>query len=113
MKTFDRREFIKTTIAAGIIAGSSIPDADANDIAVRRDPAEPVLLNLLDSKPLLVDSGVSFGVPFPSGSVKHGAVFTLTAQSKRMPVKTWPLAFWPDGSIKWMGFAPVVPAGLT
>jgi hypothetical protein len=29
-----------------------------------------------------------------------------------MPAQSWPLAFWPDGSIKWSGFATVVPSGL-
>ena len=25
-----------------------------------------------------------------------------------MPVQTWPLAYWPDGSLKWIGVATVV-----
>jgi len=27
-------------------------------------------------------------------------------------VQSWPLAYWPDGSLKWSGLATVVPAGL-
>ena len=28
-----------------------------------------------------------------------------------IPVDTWPLAYWPDGSVKWSGVAGVIPAG--
>ena len=74
--------------------------------------AQDVALHLLDGQPLAVDSGVSFGVPWPQGTVARSATFTLNAQGKALPVQTWPLAFWPDGSVKWSGFATVVPAGL-
>ena len=30
---------------------------------------------------------------------------------KSIPVDTWPLAYWPDGSVKWSGVAGVIPAG--
>ena len=60
-----------------------------------------------------VASGVSWGVPWPQGEVPRDANFTLTdAQGKALPVQTWPLAFWPDGSLKWSGLATVAPAGL-
>lgn len=37
-----------------------------------------VALNLLDGKPLGIDSGVSFGVPWPQGIVKRGASWVGT-----------------------------------
>ena len=37
----------------------------------------------------------------------------LTAGNKQFPLQSWPLAYWPDGSIKWNGFATVVPAGFS
>jgi len=37
--------------------------------------------------------------------------FTLSAaDGKPLPLQTWPLAYWPDGSLKWSGFATVAPA---
>lgn len=57
--------------------------------------------------------GVSWGVPWPQGAVARGSTFNLTAQGKQLPLQSWPLAFWPDGSLKWSGFASVVPADLT
>jgi hypothetical protein len=74
--------------------------------------AADVALNLLDGKPPGLDSGVSFGVPWPQHAVKPGATFSLGAPGTNLPVQSWPLAYWPDGSVKWSGFATVVPAGL-
>ena len=75
--------------------------------------AEDLTLNLLEGKALGLDSGVSFGVPWPQGAVSRGSTFNLSARGKDLPVQSWPLAYWPDGSIKWSGFATVVPAELT
>jgi len=30
-----------------------------------------------------------------------------------LPLQTWPLAYWPDGSLKWSGFATSVTGGAT
>jgi hypothetical protein len=67
---------------------------------------------LLGGKALGLDSGVSFGVPWPRGAVARGSTFSLSAGGKPLPAQSWPLAYWPDGSLKWSGFATVVPAGL-
>lgn len=49
---------------------------------------------------------VTFGVPFDEGEVTEGTVMTLTdASGKSVPTDTWPLAYWPDGSVKWLGAA--------
>ncbi|HVW20313.1 MAG TPA: Tat pathway signal sequence domain protein [Opitutaceae bacterium] len=56
-------------------------------------------------------SGVSFGVPWPRGAVQRGQAFQLTAAGGgALPVQTWNLAYWPDGSIKWTGVATVAGA---
>jgi hypothetical protein len=50
--------------------------------------------------------GTACGVPWPMGACPREATFTLTDQDKaRVPVQTWPLAYWPDGSLKWTGLA--------
>lgn len=119
---FTRRRFIKTsTLAAGAglaakpwissLAGENGPTSDPSFAAALR-PAGDVSLSLLDGKALSVDSGVSFGVPWPQGAVQRTATFRLSAEGKELPVQSWPLAYWPDGSLKWSGFATVVPAGL-
>jgi len=59
-----------------------------------------------------VSAGVSWGVPWAQGTVSRDTAFSLTdASGKALPVQTWPLAYWPDGSLKWSGLATAVPAG--
>ncbi len=67
-----------------------------------------VTLNWLDQSPPTVSQGVTWGVPWPQGAVARTTTFALTdAQGKGLPLQTWPLAYWPDGSLKWSGFATV------
>src|SRR5665811_2367333 len=44
---------------------------------------------------------VTWGVPWPRGQVSTDASFRLG----EVPVQSWPLATWPDGSLKWSGHA--------
>jgi hypothetical protein len=117
-----RRRFLKTsTLAAG--AGLSLPDllrsvaantpsGDSTSASGSEQPVE-VSMQLLDGKPLSLDSGVSFGVPWAQGSVLRTSTFRLSSEGKHLSLQSWPLAYWPDGSLKWTGFATVVPAGLS
>ena len=68
----------------------------------------------LGGTPAPVAVGVSFGVPWPRGAVQKSQAFALTtADGKALPVQTWPLAFWPDGSLKWSGVATVAGPSTT
>jgi YetA-like protein len=68
--------------------------------------AEAVALQWLEKSVPTVDEGVSFGVPWPQGAVSRQTQFTLTdAKGLGVPLQTWPLAYWPDGSLKWTGHA--------
>lgn len=50
--------------------------------------------------------GQSWGVPFQQGQVSAQQAFELkSADGTTTPVQSWPMAYWPDGSVKWMGFA--------
>ncbi len=63
-------------------------------------------LNWLDGTPPPVPTGISWGVPFPKGAVSKTQLFSLTAaDGSPIRLQYWPLAYWPDGSIKWEGFA--------
>jgi hypothetical protein len=69
---------------------------------------QPVTVNWLGGTPAPAASGVSWGVPWPKGAVAKAQTFTVTAaDGKALPAQTWPLAYWPDGSVKWSGFATV------
>jgi len=103
MKTrVSRRRFLKTsTLAAG--AGLSVSQllktASAKEMKWPVVAPNEVSLRLLDGEPLLVDSGVSFGVPWSNGAVKPDATFSLSSEGKQLPLQSWPLAYWPDGSL--------------
>src|SRR5882724_12625099 len=108
MKTpFSRRDFIKTsTLAAGAglnlakllpaVAANTLPNPD--DAITIGATAGEISIRLLDGKPLSLDSGVSFGVPWSRGSVKPETTFSLTSEGQHLPLQSWPLAYWPDGS---------------
>jgi hypothetical protein len=76
-----------------------------------------VALKWLGEQPPQLNAGVSWGVPWPKTTVVRGMNFGLSAQgadgqARPMPIQSWPLAYWPDGSVKWSGFATVAPAEL-
>jgi hypothetical protein len=69
---------------------------------------QDVSLSWLDRAPPAVEQGVSFGVPWPRGSVQKSEGFALTsAEGSALALQAWPLAYWPDGSVKWTGFATI------
>ncbi|MDR2474248.1 MAG: hypothetical protein LBD45_00170 [Bacteroidales bacterium] len=71
--------------------------------------AGEIQLNRIGGKSA-VTAGISWGAPFAKGEVNVAQTFSLqTADRKELPVQSFPLAYWPDGSVKWMGFAATVP----
>ena len=73
---------------------------------------QPVQLHWVNQPAPGVATGVSWGVPWPQGAVPRDTTFNLTDSAGRaLPIQTWPLAYWPDGSLKWSGLATVTPAG--
>ncbi len=71
---------------------------------------QPVQLGWVGNTPAL-DVPVSFGVPFAQGQLlPDNKVNVTTRTHAQVPADFWPLAYWPDGSVKWGGFAAVVPA---
>jgi hypothetical protein len=73
----------------------------------------PVTLDWLDRSAPAVARGVSFGVPWPRGAVRRDTSLALAAADGRgVPLQSWPLAYWPDGSLKWTGHAISAGRGL-
>lgn len=59
-------------------------------------------------KDAVLPAGVSWGVPFKKGKVDPDQRFILMSESGDViPLDSWPMAYWPDGSLKWGGFATV------
>jgi len=71
----------------------------------------PVTLNWLGNDTPRLATGVTWGVPFARGTVSKTQTFSLaSADGKALPLQTWPLAYWPDGTMKFVGFATVAAA---
>jgi hypothetical protein len=70
---------------------------------------DPIKLSWLGGNPPLLSTGVSWGVPLPEGKIDSSTGFSLkNARGQTMPLQSWPLAYWPDGSLKWVGLSTVV-----
>ena len=78
-----------------------------------KDPSNPTpaRLHWIGNTPASAKP-VSFGIPFLQGELKPSDAFSLTTDKGQViPADFWPTAYWPDGSVKWGGFATVVPGG--
>ncbi|HEY5551596.1 MAG TPA: Tat pathway signal sequence domain protein, partial [Opitutaceae bacterium] len=114
MKPITRRNFIRTaaiaTVATRIAsrAGAAGQAPAAQPAILPSNPgAAPV--RWLEGAPPAVNPGSTFGVSWPLGKHPTGTSFSLTAAGgAAVPVQSWPLAIWPDGSLKWTAHA--IPA---
>ena len=131
----NRRQFFASSTALGVGAVASGPgvvqaqlqaqllvQAQALPGAPAAPPASapssvarnPQVLHWLDGIPPPLHTGVAWGLPWPRGQVQKLQAFALRdAQGAAHPLQTWPLAWWPDGSVKWTGHAipPAVRPG--
>ena len=114
-----RREFLRDAAVLGTAITSS-KFVDAGVLRASASPqnsatasATPISLFWLGGQSPLVAAGVSWGVPWSRGSLQAGSPLTvLSADNHPLPTQSWPLAYWPDGSIKWSGFAIAADAQL-
>ncbi len=105
-----RRRFLGTAAALAAIS----PAVHAQTANTGRPAAMPSTtpLHWLDGAAPARFDGATFGVPWPRGVLQADAgPFSLGASA----VQTWPLAYWPDGSLKWTAHAVAggsAPAGM-
>ena len=111
MTPLTRREFVRRTtlVAAASQLASSLRSAET---APATAPAvvAPDALRWLEGAPPPALPGAGWGRPWPRGRHGRDTTFTLrTTSGESVPVQSWPLATWPDGSLKWTAHA--IPAG--
>jgi hypothetical protein len=114
MSGCSRRDFIgaAVSIAALGVVGSAMPaDADvAPKITAGTD--ESVTLRWLEKPPGMAP-GVTGTVPWPRGALSASSSLRVTTdQGAATPAQSWPIAYWPDGSIKWTAHA-ILPGTTT
>jgi hypothetical protein len=70
-----------------------------------------VEMNWLGARPG-TSGAVTSGIWWPRGAMSREATLRCTAaDGQSVPIQSWPLATWPDGSVKWHGVAAIVPPG--
>ena len=70
--------------------------------------AEQIEVHNLDGRGSASVQGSSWGIPFSKGSVPGSSVFAVSdAAGNRVEADSRALAYWPDGSLKWVGFSAV------
>lgn len=112
MKSLSRRDFVRTAAFASAVTPlvSKLQGQSASVAPLPRASmpgAAPV--RWLDGASPASFGGATFGTPWPQGMHRKDATFALhNAQGDAVPVQSWPLAYWPDQSVKWTAHA--VPA---
>jgi hypothetical protein len=115
-----RREFLRDAALAGAaVASCKLTEATLlaapkhKPVPAPQPDPSPIPLSWLDDQPPLLPAGVSFGVPWQRGVLSRDRSVTVrSADGRAIPTQSWPLAYWPDGSIKWTGLAIGAAAGL-
>jgi len=103
-----RRIFLSSAAVTGLglAAGAEAQTQGAGQ-------ADAVVVDWLGGTAPALATGASFDVPWPHGRYPRDQAFTLAANDgKPLPLQSWPLAWWPDGSLKWTGFASLVDGGV-
>ncbi|MGW2825202.1 exo-rhamnogalacturonan lyase family protein [Streptomyces sp. NPDC001443] len=109
MSPIPRRSLLKAAAVAGAAAQFSWAlgsgTAQAAPAAAAADD-DPVTLDWLEDGGLGAAPGSTLGVPWPMGTYQEDQTFALTdADGRAVPVQSWPIAYWPDGSLKWTAHA--------
>ena len=117
MSELSRRQFVKNSVAT--VAAIHLAEAGHVKAANTNDAPPtlpPVGLRWLEGKAPTRLDGTTWGVPWPRGTYRREQTFRASAGGGRpVPLQSWPLAFWPDGTLKWTAHAiasPEVPADL-
>lgn len=117
MKPLTRRDFVRTAALAAALtrAATAGRAADAprqvSPASAGSGNARPTV-RWLDGSPPRAPVGTTWGMPWPRGQHARETTFALrTADGTSVPVQSWPLATWPDGSLKWTAHA--LPPGAS
>ncbi|WP_213980478.1 Tat pathway signal sequence domain protein [Sphingomonas sp. dw_22] len=104
--SWSRRSVLRASLIAG--AATTLPRIGWAATA----PLPSTDLQWLDGAAPKWDGGQSFGVPWPRGAMRHvERIGAADQDGLAVPVQSWPLGYWPDGSIKWSGHALPAAAG--
>ncbi|MGL5950783.1 MAG: hypothetical protein ACRCZH_05125 [Cetobacterium sp.] len=66
-----------------------------------------IKVNFLDNKNRGIEN-ITWGVPWEKGVLRDVERINLKSTDRKEESQSWPMAYWPDGSIKWSGLASKV-----
>lgn len=113
MPPITRREFVRQTALAAA-AAQLVSSLRAQDSVPAALPSAPKAasasgapaVHWLEGGVPKAQPGVTWGMPWPRGRHAAGTTFALrSSDGTPVPVQSWPLATWPDGSLKWTAHA--------
>src|SRR3954471_5799066 len=109
-----RRQFLSTSAATSAALAISTQDASASSPpSTESNPAPGNWVRWLDGQAPAVPQGVTWGTPWPRGKLRSAKNFALRDRDdKLLGLQSWPLAFWPDGSLKWTAHSLPPSAGM-
>lgn len=102
MSPITRRGFLQGTVAMS--AATTVPFGAAQANAAEPEVSAP--LRWLEGGAPSEHLGTTWGTPWPRGQLRPEQEFTLrTGEGGEIPLQSWPIAYWPDGSLKWSAHA--------
>jgi len=105
---FDRRSLLLSATGMAVTMGQT--SAPAATLPIRDEAAKGTGATCwLDGVPPDSHEGMTWGQPWPRGT-KLSSSYRLAGEGSAS-LQSWPLAYWPDGSIKWTGHALAADAG--
>jgi hypothetical protein len=105
-----RREFLSTSAAAPLALSAVSAAVPAKP--VEANPGKGNWVRWVDDSASPVVQGVTWGTPWPRGKQRESKNFSLRGQDQKFhPLHSWPLAWWPDGSLKWTAHALATDVG--
>jgi hypothetical protein len=118
MKDITRRQFVvraavagaalqlTSSVAAPAAAAAESPAAAGKGATTSKAGDGTVELHWLEGAAPAAFVGATCGVAWPRGVMKRDQTLQLrSGNDESVAVQTWPLAHWPDGSLKWTALA--------
>ena len=106
-----RRQFLSTSAAAPVVLAAASA-ASAGTAPVASNPGKGNWVRWLEGRASPVAQGLTWGTPWPRGKQREARNFVLRSADHRVhALQSWPLAYWPDGSLKFTAHA-LPPASL-
>src|SRR5262245_18819520 len=100
-----RRQFLSSGAAGSAALAISLNSSAQAARPIAANPGAGAWVRWLDDGASKVAQGVTWGTPWPRGKVKANNFALRDAGGKLVALQSWPLAWWPDGSIKWSAHA--------